>query len=637
MPERESRPPWIIRTYAGFGDARTTNQRFKENLRRGQTGLSVAFDLPTQNGYDPDARMATGEIGGCGVSIAHLGDMEELFEDIDLATTNTSMTINATAPYLLALYLVLAEQRGIPWHKLHGTVQNDLLKEFVARGTSIFTPDISLRLSADIIRFTSEHVPHWNPVNICGYHYMESGAGPKEEIGYAFGNALLVLDAIRPQLAPGDFDNVVRRISFFINSGIELVPEICKMRAYSALWPRLCREEYGLENIRFRAGCQVRSLSLTAQQPELNIVRIALEALPAILSAHARVNALQLPGFREALALPDAMEQTLSLRTQQILMYETGIADHPDIFDGNPFISALTEEFVAGGRTIALHMREMGYEAAIEMVSRNLTKQMAERVQRIDSGEGVVVGRNCFIDPVGLSEQLAPSPRTAQNAEFQHARCGSIRTWRARRKSAPWSESETRLRQSFTSGENIMRATLDFVRAGGTVGEWTSSIISATRERHRERLDLSSTVVKGNCDVLAIPFKLVLGKAGLDGHTNAIKTLAMACRNAGIEVVFAGTKLSPEALIKTAVEEDAVVLGVSCLSGAHLHIASELVRFREQMGVRDLRIALGGTIPEQDGPILKDMGIDLVISVANGGINDAVRRLAQLAGRTTSV
>ncbi|MBM2841243.1 MAG: methylmalonyl-CoA mutase, large subunit [Bacteroidetes bacterium] len=396
--DAQPKAPWIIRTYAGFGSAEDTNKRFRENMKSGQTGLSVAFDLPTQNGYDPDHHMSRGEVGGCGVSIAHLQDIEKLFEGIDLGAVNTSMTINSTAPFILALYLVLAERRGIPWTALRGTVQNDLMKEFVARGTNIFSPAVSLQLSTDIITFTAEHVPQWNPINVCGYHYMESGARPHEEIGYAFGNALIILDAIRSQLDKESFRKIVERISFFINSGIELIPEICKVRAYSQLWTDICEKEYGIKGVRFRAGCQVRSLGLTAAQPENNIVRIVLEALPVLLSANARVNALQLPGFREALSLPDQMEQRLSLRTQQILMHETGLANFPDIFDGNPVITGLTREIMTKARAIALDLRSSGYERAIATMNMELTQSMVERQRRIDSKEDVVVGVNELIE-----------------------------------------------------------------------------------------------------------------------------------------------------------------------------------------------------------------------------------------------
>src|ERR1700730_8069870 len=397
-----SREPWIIRTYAGFGDAHQANRRFLENLSRGQRGLSIAFDLPTQNGYDPDAPVAAGEVGKAGVSLCHWRDMEQLLDGIPLDKINTSMTINATAPFVLALYLIVAEKHGIPWTELRGTTQNDLMKEFVARGTSIFDPKVSFRISTELIRFAVERVPNWNWINCCGYHYMESGAGPAEEIGYTFGNALMILDALRPLLSAAAFEQTVRRISFFINSGIELVPEICKIRAYFKLWSELCRSEYGIDDVAFRAGCQVRSLTLTEQQPEVNIIRIAYQALPVVISAGARVNALQLPGFREAIALPDQAEQLVGLRTQQVLMYETAIAGYEDIFDGSKVIERITAETAAQARAIAIRLRAAGYVRAIAIVSAELTRLLAERQRKLEAGEIVQVGVNAYTGAIGL-------------------------------------------------------------------------------------------------------------------------------------------------------------------------------------------------------------------------------------------
>ncbi|MFN0158712.1 MAG: methylmalonyl-CoA mutase family protein [Bacteroidota bacterium] len=624
-PEKHQRDPWIIRTYAGFGNADDSNRRFHENLKKGQTGLSVAFDLPTQNGYDPDAPMARGEVGGCGVSIAHIGDMENLFRGIAVGMVNTSMTINAPAPFLLALYLVLAERQQVAWTELRGTVQNDLMKEFVARGTSIFSPETSLRLSCDLITFSSEHVPNWNPINMCGYHYMESGARPQEEIGYAFGNALLVLDRIRPQLSHESFEKVVRRISFFINSGIELVPEICKMRAYSQLWANICREEYGIDDVKFRAGCQVRSLSLTAAQPENNIIRIALEALPVILSANARVNALQLPGFREALSLPDEMEQTLSLRTQQILMHETKIDAYPDIFEGNPVIESLTAQYMNDARTIAQSMRSIGYTESIQLLNLELTKAFMERQRRIESGDDIVVGVNKYTEPVGLAEQLTPAPSTAQGDDFGNRRHQEIGQWREKRDHVAFERAKDLLRAAVTNGENIMPPTIGFVKAGGTVGEWTSVIEHATQGRYSGAFDPAKVSSLSAQEPTGEKLRIVLGKAGLDGHNNAIKILALACRNAGHEVIFAGIKLSAEALMKVALEEDASILGVSCSSGAHLTIAADLVRLRSAMGLESVRLVLGGTIPERDISTLYTLGIDIVVSDTAASMSEIVK------------
>ncbi len=623
----QRKAPWIIRTYAGFGSAEETNKRFRENLKAGQAGISVAFDLPTQNGYDPDDRMSRGEIGGCGVSISHLGDMERLFEGIDPGTTNTSMTINSTAPFVLALYLVLAEQKAVPWKDLRGTVQNDLMKEFVARGTNIFSPSVSLQLSTDIITFTAEQVPQWNPINVCGYHYMESGARPHEEIGYAFGNALIILDTIRPKLEKQQFKRIVERVSFFINSGIELIPEICKIRAYSQLWTDICKKEYGIDDVAFRAGCQVRSLGLTAQQPENNIIRIVLEALPALLSANARVNALQLPGFREALSLPDQMEQRLSLRTQQILMHETGITNFPDIFDGNPVITDLTHDIVEKARSIALKLRSSGYEKAIATINTELTKAVVERQLRIDSKQDIVVGVNDFLDPVGLSEQLGVPPSTAQNPMFEQQRAEEIGEWKRNRDPRKWAAARYNLSVAVKSKANIMAATLEFVRASGTVGEWATMIENATKGRFNTPMDLS---VAGSNHPVQNRFngvRIVLGKAGLDGHNNALKLIALGCRDAGMEVIFAGTKVSAASLVKSAVEEDADVLGVSCLSGAHLSIAQELITARSEMGANELKIVIGGVIPEGDVRVLTNMGINIVISTGSATIESIVNQI----------
>src|SRR5579885_928776 len=458
--QTKKRDPWIIRTYAGFGDARQANERFRRNLREGQRGLSIAFDLPTQNGYDPDAPLAMGEIGKAGVSIAHWRDMEQLLEGIPLEQINTSMTINATAPFILALYLVVAERQGVAWSELRGTTQNDLMKEFVARGTSIFSPEVSFRLSTELISFAVKHVPNWNPINCCGYHYMESGAGPAEEIGYAFGNAMLILDALRPTVSSEAFEQTVRRISFFINSGIELVPEICKVRAYFKLWPELCREEYGIDQVAFRAGCQVRSLTLTEQQPELNIIRVAYEALPVVLSANARVNALQLPGFREARGLPDQAELLLSLRTQQILMYETELARYGDIFEGSRVIEGLTQEIADRARTIAMELRQAGYKRAIEIIAGQLTRRLTERQAMLEAGEIIQVGVNAFSGEIGLVSGEPVYEDIGAQAAAESARIAELERWRAERDTAAVASAREKLERAGAAGDDIMPATL---------------------------------------------------------------------------------------------------------------------------------------------------------------------------------
>jgi (2R)-ethylmalonyl-CoA mutase len=627
---KQPREPWIIRTYAGFGDARQANRRFLNNLREGQRGLSIAFDLPTQNGYDPDAEVARGEVGKAGVSICHWRDMERLLEGIPLGQINTSMTINATAPFLLALYLVVAERQGVPWTELRGTTQNDLLKEYVARGTSIFQPEVSLRVSAELIKFAVEQAPNWNPINCCGYHYMESGAGPAEEIGYAFGNALMILDAIRPSLGADDFERTVRRISFFINSGIELAPEIAKIRAYFKLWRELCASEYGIADVAFRAGCQVRSLTLTEQQPEVNIIRIAYEALPVVLSANARVNALQLPGFREALALPDQAEQLIGLRTQQVLMHETGIADYGDIFEGSKVIEALTAETAARAREIAMRLREAGYAKAIGLISTELTRALAERQRRLEAGEIVQVGVNAFTGQIGL----APPAAAIDHPDYpslERERIAELREWRAARDQTAVANALEALGEAAARGAPIMPATLDLARAGGTVGEWTGAIERATRGRYTPPiLDRAAAVARFDVPVAPRKLRVALGKAGLDGHINAVKLLAQACMQAGMEVILAGFKQTPAQLVETALQEDADVLAISSLAGAHLEIARETLDLLRKRGADDVKVVMGGIIPEDDREKLRALGVRAVFSPKDGNLGAIVGRIIEI-------
>jgi len=640
MPEPEKkarapREPWIIRTYAGFGDARQANERFLANLKQGQRGLSIAFDLPTQNGYDPDAPVARGEVGEAGVSICHWDDMERLFEGIPLQSINTSMTINATAPFILALYLVVAEKHGVPWTELRGTTQNDLLKEFVARGTSIFHPELSFRLSTELIRFAVERVPNWNPINCCGYHYMESGAGPAEEVGYAFGNALLILDAIRPKLDAAAFEQTVRRISFFINSGIELVPEICKIRAYFKLWRELCSTEYGVKDVAFRAGCQVRSLTLTEPQPEVNIIRIAYEALPVVLSADARVNALQLPGFREALALPDQSEQTLSLRTQQVLMHETGLAGYGDIFEGSKVIEKLTDETASRAREIAIRLREAGYSRAISIVSGELTRQLAERHRKVESGEIVQIGVNAFTGEVGLTPPPKQSADHAAQASKEKERIESITKWRAGRDQAAVAKAREALeRAGANDGGGLIEATIELARAGGTVGEWTDSLVRVGRGRYTPPiLETSVSVGALKVPMATRKIRIALGKAGLDGHINAIKLLAHACMQAGMEVVLAGFKQTPEQMVATALEEDVDVLAISSLAGAHMSIARETIELLKSRGAGDVSLVMGGIIPEADRKALIELGVKAVFTPKDSNLGEIVGRIIAIANR----
>ena len=632
MNRLDQRPPWIIRTYAGFGDAEQSNERFKQNLAQGQRGLSVAFDLPTQCGYDSDDAMSAGEVGGTGVAIDHIGDMEKLFDGLDMGAINTSMTINAAAPWLFAMYVALADRRGVPRDKLSGTTQNDLLKEFVGRGTHIFAPDPSLRLATDLITFSAAEVPKWNPINACGYHYMESGATPAQEVGFAIGNALIILDSIRPKLTDDAFANVVKRISFFVNSGIELVPELAKMRAYAGLWTSLCESEYGISGMRFRAGCQVRSLTLTEQQPEVNIIRIAYQALPVVLSANARVRALQLPGFREASGLPDRTEQILSLRTQQVLMYETGIADYEDIFEGSIVIERETKKTTDEAMAIITEMRETGYEPAIMMIAEALTRGLVEQQASLEQNETVRIGVNAFLDPIGLT----PAPRYDDDSTVRQTgvdrQLAGLREWRSARDEAAVTEARAQLLAAAQSDDNIMLASIALAEAGGTTGEWTTTLEDAFGGRYQAPLGTEVSVANSvRVPKVDRPLRLLLAKGGLDGHVNAVKLLAYACREAGMEVIYSGLQQTPGAIAQAAVQEDVDLIGVSSLAGAHNHIAKELFVELAERGAKDIPVIMGGIIPEDDAASLKKHGVAEVFTPKDSDIGAIVARMIEVA------
>jgi len=622
------RTPWIIRTYAGFGDAEQSNRRYRENLAQGQRGLSVAFDLPTQNGYDADDPMAAGEVGGTGVSISHIGDMETLFQEIDQGTINTSMTINATAPWLFALYVAVADRHGVARAQLRGTTQNDLLKEFVARGTSIFDPKVSLRLTTDLITFAAKETPSWNPMNSCGYHFMESGASPGEEVGYAIGNALLVLEAIKPKLSREQLAGVVERISFFINSGIELVPEICKVRAYSQLWQEVCRERYGVAT-KWRAGCQVRSLTLTEQQPEVNIIRIAYQALPVTLSASARVGALQLPGFREALGLPDPAEQILALRTQQVLMYETGIADYPDIFEGSTVIERVTGELKDEARGVIADMERLGYADSIGWIATRLTQALVGWRQQIESKEKIVVGVNAFTGEIGAFSGSAAARAEDQVTPAKVAeRIAALARWKAERDTTAVARALRTLKRAATAGENVLPASITLAEAGGTTGEWTAALEEALGKRFQAPLGSEIR----DAPPLRIPraprrMRVLLAKSGLDGHVNAVKLLAFACREAGMEVIYTGLKQTPAMIVATAVQEDVDIIGISSLSGAHVWIATEIQRLLREEGAGAIPIVIGGIIPDADRPVLRDLGVRHVFTPKDGEVGAIVQAM----------
>ena len=627
------RSPWLIRTYAGFGDAEASNQRFRENLSRGQEGLSVAFDLPTQNGYDADDAMSAGEVGGTGVAISHLGDMRVLFSGLDLGRINTSMTINATAPWLFSLYVALADELGVPRDQLRGTTQNDILKEMVGRGTYIFGPEPSLRLQTELVSFATQQVPKWNPMNACGYHYMESGASPAEEVGFAIGNALMTLDRIRETLSQEQFAEVVHRLSFFINSGIELVPEIAKVRAYAQLWPLIVKEEYGIDGVRWRAGCQVRSLTLTEQQPEVNIIRIAYQALPVVLSADARVRALQLPGFREAIGLPDQGEQTLALRTQQVLAFETRIGDYEDIFEGSVVIERETKRVIDEARAIIADLRGAGFEAAIGTVARRLTQGLVRSQSALEHGERVVVGVNAFLDPVDAMKDASHEDDQAAKAAGVARHLERLAAWRGERDAAAVAEAREGLLRVARDGGPVMEASIALARAGGTTGEWTQTLADAFGGRYQAPLGAEVQVERP----LEVPkatkrVRLYLAKSGLDGHVNGVKLLAYACRQAGMEVIYSGLQQTPEAIAAASAQEDVDVIGVSILSGSHLHVAKHLLAALERREARDIPVVMGGIIPDQDAKALREMGIAAVFTPKDSDVSVLVETMLRLAG-----
>lgn len=629
MTASKRRTPWIIRTYAGFGDAAESNRRFRENLARGQRGLSVAFDLPTQCGLDADDPLARGEVGQTGVSVAHIGDMAALFDQIDLGAINTSLTINATAPWLYALYLALADERGVPRASLRGTTQNDLFKEFVARGTYIFAPEISFRLSTDLVVAAMTHTPRWNPTNCCGYHLMESGAGPEEEVGFALLGALYVLEAVRTQLDDAAFERVVHAISFFINSGLELVPEICKVRTYAKLWPALCEERYGIRP-RWRAGCQVRSLSLTAQQPEVNIVRIALSAIPVLMSADARVGALQLPGFREALALPDQAEQVLSLRTQQVWMHETAIADYPDIFEGSVVVEAETARMMDAARAVIAAGLERGYSATLEHLAELLSRRMAEWQSSIERGEKIVVGVNQFEQGLPVARDPAPSAVPVDTAAD---RITALRAWRDARDDEGWQRARDALVSAASAGVSVIEPSVSFAKAGGTTGEWTLALQEVFGPRYAAPLGVVGATVSGvqpRSQSGVRRRRILLAKAGLDGHVNALRLLAVALRQAGFEVVYAGPAQTPEAIAHAAVSEAVDVIGISSLSGAHRWVAAALQDALVARDAADLPVIMGGILPEEDHAALRDAGV-LAIFGPGTRLQSIIDTVTQLA------
>jgi len=663
--------PWVMRTYAGHSSAAESNKLYRTNLAKGQTGLSVAFDLPTQTGYDPDSPLSRGEVGKVGVPVPHLGEMRRLFEGIPLAEMNTSMTINATAMWLLALYQVVAEEQALDASggdvdfkdvhaQLAGTTQNDIIKEYLSRGTYVFPPEHSMRLTADTIAYTVNNIPKWNPINICSYHLQEAGATPTQELAFALCTAIAVLDAVKDsgQVSAEDFEKVVGRISFFVNAGVRFVEEMCKMRAFVELWDEITAERYGVQDEkmrRFRYGVQVNSLGLTEAQPENNVQRIVLEMLGVTLSKKARARAVQLPAWNEALGLPRPWDQQWSLRLQQVLAFESDLLEHDDIFDGSHVIEAKVREMVIQARAEVDRIQAMGGAvAAVESgyMKQELVSSHAARRARIENGQDVVVGVNRFetTEPSPLTADLDSAIQTA-DPEAERQAVASVEAWKAERDEPRVQAALARLAEDAKTGANLMTATLEAARAGATTGEWAGTLREVFGE-YRAPTGVAGAVgvaeagaeltavrerVRATGEELGGRLRLLVGKPGLDGHSNGAEQVAVRARDAGFEVVYQGIRLTPEQIVAAAVAEDVHCVGLSILSGSHMELVPDVLELMRKEGLDDVPVIVGGIIPDSDGKRLRELGVaavftpkDFSLTQAMAGIVTAIRRAHDL-------
>jgi len=650
LPEPDR--PWMIRTYAGHSTAKASNELYRRNLEKGQTGLSVAFDLPTQTGYDPDDELARGEVGKVGVSISHRGDMATLMDGIPLAEMNTSMTINATAAWLLALYIVAAEDEGVEEGQLQGTTQNDILKEFLARGTYAFPPAPSMRLIADMIAYTVEHVPKWNPINICSYHLQEAGATPVQEIAYAMSDAIAVLDAVRERVPPERIEQVFGRISFFVNAGVRFIEEHAKLRAMSILWEELGRERYGVKDprhLRFRYGVQVNSLGLTEAQPENNVQRIVLETLAVTLGRDARARAIQLPAWNEALGLPRPWDQQWSLRIQQVLAYETDILEYPDIFAGSKVMDGLVAEMLEGSRAeMAVVAEHGGAVEAVPYMKGALVESHRERIRRIEAGSQVVVGQNRFTE-----SELSPLTDDAEGGilvvdpALEDEQIEAVRRWRSERDQTAVDAALASLAavaRDRDSGENLMVATIAAARAGATTGEWAHTLrevfggyraptgvgeaaaASTDGDLSELRLEVSRLQER-----LGRRPKILVGKPGLDGHSNGAEQIAVRARDSGMDVVYEGIRMTPTQIAASALQEGVHVIGLSILSGSHRELIPAVIEALRKEGVT-APVVVGGIIPEQDVALLRRAGVAAVYTPKDFDITRIMRDIVELVG-----
>ena len=647
MTQSEKDRPWLIRTYAGHSTAKASNLLYRSNLEKGQTGLSVAFDLPTQTGYDSDHVLSRGEVGKVGVPVSHLGDMRALFDEIPLEKTNTSMTINATAPWLLSLYIAVAQEQGADIEALQGTVQNDLIKEYLSRGTYICPPKPSLKMIADVAEYCYTNAPKWNPMNVCSYHLQEAGATPEQELSFALATATAVLDELRPRVDPADFSALVGRISFFVNAGIRFVTEMCKMRAFVDLWDEICETRYGVTDAkyrRFRYGVQVNSLGLTEQQPENNVYRILIEMLAVTLSKKARARAVQLPAWNEALGLPRPWDQQWSMRMQQIMAFETDLLEFDDLFDGNPAIDRKVDELKEGARAELANLDAMGGAIeAIDYMKSALVQSNADRLNRIEAGETVVVGVNKYTSTEPSPLMTADGGIMVVDPAVELAQIDNLNAWRANRDQGAVDAALADLRAAASEGRNVMPPSIAAAKAGATTGEWAAQMrhvhgeyrgptgVAVGQSNKTEGLEDLRESVDAVSDRLGRRLKFLVGKPGLDGHSNGAEQIAVRARDCGMDIAYEGIRLTPEQLVAAAIEDQAHVVGLSILSGSHLPLVEDLIERMRKVGLGDTPVIVGGIIPDDDAERLRAMGVARVYTPKDFELNTIMADIVTLA------
>ena len=639
--------PWLFRTYAGHSSAEESNNLFRNNLAKGQTGLSVAFDLPTQTGYDSDHPLANGEVGKVGVPICHLGDMRRLFDKIPIEKMNTSMTINATAPWLLALYIAIAEEREIDISDLKGTVQNDIIKEYLSRGTYIFPPKASMKLIGDVTEYCLLNIPKWNPINICSYHLQEAGCTPEQELAFALSTGIAVLDQIKDQIPNEDFETVVGRISFFVNAGIRFVTEVCKMRAFADLWDEICRDRYKVKDKkarRFRYGVQVNSLGLTEQQPENNVFRILIEMLSVTLSKSSRARAIQLPAWNEAMGLPRPWDQQWSLRMQQILAYETDLLEFDDIFDGNKNIDKKVNELKNGAKKTIAQIDKMGGAlSAIEFMKTELVKANTERLRSIENGNKTIVGVNKFKETDASPLTNSTNNFLFINPETQKKQINILQSWKKNRNEKEVKTALKTLEKAARKGKNIIRPSIEAAKAGVTTGEW-GNLMRSIHGEYRAPTGISSAISNNTTGLESIKeevdkvsrklgrrLKLMIGKPGLDGHSNGAEQIAVRARDCGMEIVYDGIRFEPKNIAEKAKSEDVHVIGLSILSGSHIPLVSELINEMKICELKNIPIIIGGIVPEDDVKKLKRLGVSRVYTPKDYDINQIMLDIIKVA------